>query len=167
MSGFRFKPFALIDGTVLLGYRSFTTLAPIVPDYSGFIATVQLGYALRATRLDGAFNRDVTYSFETTEPYYLQTDWTLTVTQKITHTWDVVGRAGRYRLDYERVGVPGAGRRSDSGNRYGTGIGYTLGQYMRLGFDVDYVDRTSEAEVTRNFEGVRAGFSVTYGLKRQ
>jgi hypothetical protein len=167
MSGFRFKPFALIDGTVLLGYRSFTTLAPIVPDYTGFIATVQLGYSLRATRFEGAFNRDVTYSFETTEPYYLQTDWTLAVTQKITHSWDVVGRAGHYTLDYETVGVPGAGLRSDSGNRYGAGVGYTLGEYMRLGFDVNYMDRTSESDITRNYEGVRAGFAVTYGLKRQ
>ena len=48
---------------------------------------------------------------------------------------------------------------------YGGGIGYVLGQQMRLGFDVNYMDRTSDADITRNYEGVRAGFTITYGLK--
>ena len=167
MGGFKFKPFALIDGTLALGYRKFTTLERIVPDYGGFIAAVELGYIMRSTRFNGEFNRDVTYSFETTEPYYLQTDWGLAVTQKITTAWDVVGRFGHYKLDYETIGLPGANRRSDSGNRYGGGVGYTLGEYVRLGFDVNYMDRTSEADITRNYDGMRAGISVTYGLRKR
>jgi hypothetical protein len=167
MSGFRFKPFALIDGTLRLGYRNFETLDAAVPDFGGFIAAVQLGYNLRATRFTGQVNRDVTYSFETVEPYYLQTDWAVAVTQKITSNWDIVGRFGRYALDYETVGLPGATRRSDSGTRYGGGFGYTLGQYIRLGFDVNYMDRKSEADITRNYDGVRAGFSLTYGIRQQ
>jgi hypothetical protein len=167
MGGFKFKPFALIDGRVAVGYRQFETLEPIVPDFDGFIATVDLGYTLRATRVNAQYNRDVTYSFETFEPYYLQTDWQVSVTQKITSTWDVVGRAGRYTLDYERVGVVDAFRRTDTGSRYGGGIGYTVGQYLRLGFDVNYIDRRSEADVTRNYEGIRAGFTITYGLRQR
>lgn len=167
MSGFKFKPFALIDGSLFLGYRNFETLDPEVPDYGGFIAAVELGYTLRATRFNGEFNRDVTYSFETVEPYYLQTDWGLAVTQKITSAWDIVGRVGHYTLDYETVGLPGATRRSDTGNRYGGGIGYTLGQYIRLGCDVNYMERKSESDILRNFDGVRAGLSVTYGLRKQ
>jgi hypothetical protein len=167
MSGFKFKPFALIDGSLSLGYRRFETLDTAVPDFGGFIAAVELGYNLRATRFNGEFNRDVTYSFETIEPYYLQTDWGLAVTQKITSAWDIVGRVGRYTLDYETVGLPGASRRTDTGNRYGGGIGYTLGQYVRLGFDASYMDRKSEADITRNYDGVRAGFTITYGLRKQ
>ena len=167
MPGFRFKPFALIDGQLAVGYRKFNTLSPLVPDYGGMIALVDLAYTLRATRFIGRYNRDVTYSFETVEPYYLQTDWSFAVVQKITHTWDVVGRAGRYKLNYETIGLPGAERRADSGNRYGGGIGYTLGQFVRLGFDVNYIDRQSDASSTRNYEGVRAGFTVTYGTKQR
>jgi hypothetical protein len=166
MSGFKFKPFALIDGSLSLGYRNFETLSEAVPDFGGFVAAVELGYNLRATRFNGVYNRDVSYSFETTEPYYLQSDWGLSVTQKITLAWDVVGRAGHYNLDYETVGLPGSSRRSDSGNRYGGGIGYTLGQYVRLGFDVNYMDRKSESEILRNYDGIRAGFSLTYGLRQ-
>jgi len=167
VGGFKFKPFALIDGNLSLGYRSFTTLDRLVPDYGGFVAAVGLGYILRSTRFNGEFNRDVAYSFETVEPYYLQTDWGLAVTQKITTAWDIVGRVGQYKLDYETIGLPGGTRRSDSGNRYGGGVGYTLGQYIRLGFDVNYMDRESEADITRNYDGVRAGATVTYGLRKQ
>ncbi len=131
MPGFKFKPFALVDGGLAVGYRKFQTLNSLVPDFGGVIALVDLGYTLRATRVTGRYNRDVTYSFETVEPYYLQTDWSVAVVQKITTAWDVVGRVGRYKLDYETVGLPGTERRSDSGNRYGGGIGYSLGQYVR------------------------------------
>jgi hypothetical protein len=131
------------------------------------VALVDLAYTLRATRFAGTFNRDVTYSFQTTEPYYLQTDWLLSATQKITTAWDVVGRVGYYTLDYEVVGVPGARQRTDTGRRFGGGIGYTLGQFVRLGFDVDYMDRRSEAEIIRDYDGIRAGMTITYGTKQQ
>lgn len=167
MPGFKFKPFALVDGSLAVGYRKFETVSGLVPDFGGLVALVDLGYTLRATRVSGRYNRDVTYSFETVEPYYLQSDWSIGVLQKITTAWDVVGRAGRYNLDYETVGLPGVARRSDSGNRYGGGVGYSLGRYIRLGFDVNYIDRTSNADVTRNFEGVRAGFTVNYGTTQR
>ncbi len=167
LSGFSFKPFALINGTVTAGYRDFKTLSPLVPDFGGFVAQVNLGYTLRATRIAGTYNRDVAYSFQNTEPYYLQTDWALSVTQKITTAWDVVGRFGRYTLDYEVVAIPGELQRTDSGRRFGGGIGYTLGQYVRLGFDVDYMDRRSEADIIRDYDGVRAGLAITYGTKQQ
>ena len=167
LPGFKFKPFALIDGSLFVGYRQFETLSPLVPDFGGVIALVDLGYTMRRTRVSGNYNRDVTYSFDTIEPYYLQTDWAIAVVQKITSTWDIVARGGRYRLDYEMIAVPGATRRTDTGIRYGGGIGYTLGEYIRLGVDVNYMDRKSEADITRNYEGVRGGFTVTYGLKQR
>ena len=167
MPAFKFKPFALIDGTLSVGYRNFETVSAAVPDFGGVVALVDLGYTLRATRVAGQFRRDVTYSFETLEPYYLQTDWAVSVTQKITSTWDVVGRVGRYALDYERVGLPGQDRRTDNGHRRGVGVGYALGRYVRLGFDVDYVDRRSTTDVVRNYDGVRAGFGITYGIRQR
>ena len=164
--GFRFKPFALIDGTVYVGYRRFETLSPLVPDYSGVAAAVNLGYTLRATRFVGRFNRDVTYSYETIEPYYLQTDWSLDVTQKITRRWDVVGRGGTYTLDYQRISAAGAEGRKDRGKLFGGGLGYLLGEHVRFGVDVDYLDRRSDTDITRTYDNVRAGASITYGLKQ-
>lgn len=167
LPGFKFKPFALVSGRLDVGYRKFETKAALVPDFGGVVATVDLSYVLRATRVNGRYNRDISYSFESVEPYYLQTDWMFSMTQKITTAWDVVGRGGRYRLDYETVGLPDLRERSDTGVQYGAGVGYTLGQYVRLGFDVNFMDRTSEAEIRRSYEGVRAGFTISYGLKQR
>ena len=165
--GFRFKPFALIDGTVQVGYRRFETLSPLVPDFAGLAAAVDLGYTFRRTRLVGRYNRDVTYSFETTEPYYLQTDWSLDVTQRITSRWDLVGRGGVYTLDYERLQVPGLSERTDRGKLLGGGIGWRVGEHLRLGVNVDYVERRSDTAVMRSYDRVRTGISVTYGTKQR
>ncbi len=46
---------------------------------------------------------------------------------------------------------------------YGGGIGYRVGTDVRIGFNVDYYTRQSDRE-TRQYEGLRAGTSVTYGF---
>lgn len=167
LPGFRFKPFALVDGSLFVGYRRFETVDPTLPDFSGTVAQVDLGYTLRSTRFLGQYNRDVTYSFEILEPYYVQTDWSLSVVQKITSVWDVRVFGGRYGLDYQALGASHTGRRRDTGTQYGGGVGYTLGQHVRVGFDVNYIDRSSDAEITRSYSGYQAGLSVTYGLRQR
>lgn len=167
LPGFRFKPFALIDGSLFVGYRRFQTIDPLLPDFSGTVAQIDLGYSLRATRFTGTYNRDVTYSFEILEPYYVQTDWSLGVTQKITYGWDVRASGGRYRLDYQAVSASQTGRRQDRGVLYSVGVGYIVGQHTRIGLDFGHIGRTSEAAITRNYNGYQAGLSVTYGVKQR
>jgi Putative beta-barrel porin 2 len=161
--GFEFKPFALVQGSVFVGYRRFRTLSPIVPDFAGPIATADLAYALRATRFQLRLNRDVTYSFETLEPYYLLTDVTLSVTQRITQAWDVVGRGGRQLLDYRAVG-PDTVPRTDKLRQAGGGVGYRFGEQVRLGVDADHYRRQSVIS-GRTYQGWRIGGSVNYGVR--
>lgn len=163
--GFEFKPFALIDGSVYVGYKRFETLESAVPDFSGVTAAADLGYTLRATRLTLKLARDVMYSYQLTEPYYLLTDVGGSVTQRITSTWDVVGRAARQRLDYRALTMTDLGR-IDRSWQYGGGVGYRLGQFIRLGFDIDRFKRTSDIRI-RQFEGWRAGGSVSYGVEQR
>ena len=167
MPGFKFKPFALIDGGLALGYRRFQTLKRLVPDFGGVIALVDLGYTLRATRAERPIQprRDLLVRDRRA---VLPADRLVAVGDAEDHHRLGRRRAGgsvQARLRNDRLA--GAERRSDSGNRYGGGIGYTLGQYIRLGFDVNYIDRQSDAYITRNYDGVRAGFTVTYGTKQR
>jgi hypothetical protein len=166
VTGFEFKPFALISGKGVVGYRQFDTLSAAVPDYTGPVASADLAYALRATRITAKVERDVTYSFEELEPYYLLTDLTVTVTQRLTRQWDVVGRAGRQLLDYTAVGPLDASVRTDRVGQLGGGVGYHVGEIMRLGFDTLHVSRDSPL-TSRNYEGWRTGVSITYGMKTQ
>ena len=74
MPGFEFDPFALIGGKVFVGYRSFDTADPLLPNYRGVVADVEANYRTRSTRFDLRVQRDVDYSAEEIEPYYLLTD---------------------------------------------------------------------------------------------
>ena len=110
-----FDPFALLKGSARFGYRDFVPVDPNVPEYSGTTAAVDLTYVLQgSTKLNVQLNRDVEYSFDVDQPYYLQTGVAGSIAQQIYGPVDVVARAGTQHLAYRdragtTVAVPGAG----------------------------------------------------------
>jgi hypothetical protein len=119
-----------------------------------------------STQLTAKVNRDVAFSFEETEPYYTLTDSGLTLTQRVASSWDVLARSGWQSLAYNGIRTDlGASQRTDRGQLYGLGIGYLLGETLRLGLDVNYYFRRS-ALTNRNYDGLRAGVSVSYGISQ-
>ena len=166
MPGVEFDPYALIFGKASVGYRKLNMLTPGMPDFSGVVAAVSLSYAYqRTTRVDLGVTRDVQYSYELAEPFYIQTGYSLTVTQPIVTRWDAQARGGRYRLDYQRTSDPsttGPGR-LDHYTTLGGGIGYHLSRDTRVGLNLDYVRRQSPV-YSRDFRGLRGGLAVTYGF---
>jgi hypothetical protein len=174
LPGVEFKPMALISGTARVGYRQLNFDSPNVPDYSGLVGSVNLGYTLLgATRFSVQFDRDVQYSFEQREPYYVLTGVTGSITYALNITWDLQARAGNQSLAYRQTILSGAGSgsaasgtsagRTDRVVYYGGGIGYRLGPDTRIGFNVDYYTRRSGVSI-RQYQGLRVGSSVTYGF---
>jgi hypothetical protein len=173
--GVEFKPFALISGSARVGYRKLNMIDPKMPDYSGAVAAVNLGYTLLgATRVAVTVNRDIEYSYELLEPYYVLTGTVGTITRRLTSSWDLQGRYGTQRLAYRTAIDPAGGSqgggpiqatqgRTDTVRFYGGGIGYRTGTDVRIGFDIDYYSRRSD-RVLNQYEGIRAGTSVTYGF---
>ncbi len=163
--GFKFDPFALLKGAATVGYRDFKPLVAGLPGYKGSTAAVDLSYvALGTTKLGVQAARDVQYSYDVNQPYYLQTGFTASIAQQIFGPVDVVGRYGVQRLDYrDRVGaVVAASNRKDYVHSYGGGIGYHLGKDIRVGVNVDNSRRWS-AVSSRTYSGLRYGTAVTYG----
>jgi hypothetical protein len=169
LPGFEFKPLALISGSAKVGYRRLNFDSPTVPDYSGVVATVNLGYTLLgATRFGIQVDRDVQFSYEQREPYYVLTGVTGTITRRLTSSWDLQARAGTQTLAYRQSipfsNVSGADTgRTDDIVFYGGGVGYRIGTDVRLGFNVDYYTRRSAIQ-TNQYKGLRVGSSVTYGF---
>ena len=168
LPGVEFGRHALIEGKAQVGYRSFDTVQTGMPDFSGLVANAELSYTFRGmTRFTAGLSRDIFFSFEVLEPFYIQPGFTLSVTQQVTGPWDVQARAGWYRLEYQAAqpleGVTSAGR-VDRYNTFGGGIGYRMGRDVRVGFNVDYFRRESIL-YTRAYEGLRAGAAVSYVLK--
>jgi hypothetical protein len=174
LPGVELKPMALISGSARVGYRQLNFDSPGVPDYTGLVASVNLGYTLLgATRFGVELNRDVQFSYEQFRPYYLLTGITATVTHRLTNVWDLQARAGNQQLEYRSAALPSGGPDADPlapfGDRtdnvvfYGGGVGYRIGPDVRLGFNVDYYTRRAERTVDQ-YEGLRIGSSVTYGF---
>ena len=150
----------------MVGYRDFVPRSTTVPGYAGVTTAVDLSYTLfGATRFGGQIARDVQYSYDVSQPYYISTGVNASVAQQIFGPLDAIARIGWQGLDYrDRAGaVVAVSGRSDTIRSYGAGVGYRLGSSMRIGFNIDKQIRTSEL-LSRRYEGLRYGTSITYGM---
>lgn len=165
MPGFQLRPQALISGSAFVGMRRFNGASDALPDFTGLVASVDTAYAVRATQFQVRVSRDLMYSYEPLQPYFTLTDAGVSVTQRVTTAWDVVGRVSRQTMAYRNLaGIVDLESRVDRSWVLGAGLGYHLGESMRLGLDANYYRRESQALVFRNFEGLRVGASISYGL---
>ena len=165
MPGFQLRPQALIGGSAFVGVRRFNGSSGALPDFTGVVASVDTAYNVRATQFQVRVTRDLMYSYEPRQPYFALTDAGLAVVQRITTSWDTVARASRQTMAYRNLaGLEDLEKRVDRSWILGGGVGYHLGQVMRLGVDLNYYRRESQTLDFRNFEGFRVGASITYGL---
>jgi hypothetical protein len=161
-----FDPVALIKGGVTLGYRDFRPSSAALAEYRGLTTAINLSYnASEMTKFSVRGNRDIEYSFDTNQPYYLLTGVEGSIAQQVFGPVDVVGRLGIQSLAYrDRAGaVVEVADRVDHVRTYGVGVGYHLGRDLRLGFNLDHSQRESEV-ARRQYGGFRFGTAVTYGL---
>lgn len=163
-TGFELGRFALIRGSAFVGYRNMKAAdGGLIPTFSGVTADANVSYtAPSQTRLGMAVNRDVQYSYDILTPYYIQTGWTATLTQRVIGRWDAQLTGGRDRLAYQGILGLSSIERDDHVGRFGGGIGYALGDQVRVSFDVQSFYRSSDIP-GREYGGTRAGVSVTYG----
>jgi hypothetical protein len=165
-----FDPFALIKGNATVGYRSFQPSADL-PPFQGLTLAVNLSYAVfGTTRFTVGMSRDIQYSYQETQPYYLQTGVQGSIAQQIFGPFDVVARGAYASLAYrDREGLEllrGATiitDRVDTHRSYGVGAGYHMGKDLRLGFNVDHVDRVSPI-ASRQYSDTLFGSQITYGV---
>jgi hypothetical protein len=109
--------------------------------------------------------RDIQYSFDPNEPYYLQTALSGTLGQQIYGPVDAELRVGGARLAYrQRAGAPvPVPDRVDRVRTFGFGGGYRLGDEVRVGFNMDRQRRESGIP-GHEYDGWRYGVVATYGL---
>ena len=162
-SGFELGRLALIRGSAFAGFRKLKPAdGGLIPEFFGVTADVDVSYTMPTqTRLGAAVDRDVQYSYDTRTPYYIQTGWTATLTQRVTGRWDVQLSGGRDRLAYQAI-IQAIDARTDFVGRFGGGVGYQVNDILRVSFDVNSAYRSSEIP-GREYGGIRAGVSVTYG----
>jgi hypothetical protein len=159
--GFTFSPTGVITGGASVGYRRFEPVSPTLPGYSGLVSTVTVGVTLYDRHhVQTVFNRDVQYSYETANTYYLATGGMVTWTLPVIGPVDVRATAGRHLMDYTRVDA-GAGR--DTLTTYGAGAGYRFSNRARFGLNAEWSRRDSNRSAERGYRNHRIFAGLTWG----
>ena len=159
-------PFALVKGNLTVGYRDFEPLSHDVPNFIGTTVSSDLSYAIfETTRFTLHAVRDVQYSYDINQPYYVLSGIDGSVAQQIFGPFDLIARLGAERMAYrDRVGADvQITDRTDRVRSYGAGIGYHMGKDLRLGLNIDKSIRSSEL-LARRYDDVKIGTAITYGF---
>ena len=158
-------PSAFIKGSARVGYRDFEPIDKSVPGYQGPTVAVDLSYILLgSTRFGVQVTRDVQYSYDINQPYFIQSGLAATIQQQIYGPVDAIAGFGSYSLDYhDRTGVvvlyPD---RTDKDRSFNLGVGYHMTPDLRIGGRLEKQWRDSENPI-RRFEGFRIGVVFSYG----
>ena len=169
MPGVEFKPRALIKGSAYLGYRKFTpSLTGALPEFSGIVAQLGLSYTLLgSTTIGVSYSRDLTYSYEETQPFFINNSIGASVRRAIGRKFDVLVSADRHQYAYEDLVQPAAvvllTPRLDTTWNYAGSLGYRIGN-GRVGFGFAYWQRDSVTKNFRDYDNLRFGTTVTYGF---
>jgi hypothetical protein len=161
MPTLKFEPPAILQGTIGIGYRHFNGLAASMPDFSGVVFQGGLSHTfVQRTKVDLGVLRDVQYSFEVDEPYYVTTGVRVTITHQLREALDARGTASRDRLAY-RSQQPDD--RRDTLTVVSGGVGYRWSPALRVGLDLEYARRLSD-HADRTYDRVRLLGSAAYGF---
>ncbi len=166
--GVEFAPEAAIRGSFSAGYQVFSPENPELADHHGLVMEGALNWSIAGrSTFDLGARRNVNYSYQDTEPMYLQTGVRLVVTQRLFGPIGIQGSAERQFLSYRwRHGVsptPGAELREDTSDVYGGGVLVDLGRGFSVLLGAEKARRHSAADPRQNFNRTRLLSSVTIG----
>jgi hypothetical protein len=163
-----FAPEAAIRGTFSAGYELFVPEDPELEEHRGLIFEGNLNWSIAArTTFDVLARRHVNYSYQDTEPMYLQTGVRFQVTQRLFGPLGLQGSVERQYLTYQwTLGVPptpGGDTRQDTADIFGGGVTFDVGRGFAVVFGAERMKRRSEEVLGQNFNRTRIITNITIG----
>jgi hypothetical protein len=163
-----FAPDAVIRGSFAAGYELFDPDDPELVQNRGLIYEGNVNWSIQArTTFDVTARRHVNYSYQDTEPMYLQSGLRLLVTQRVYGPLGFQGSVERQYLTYRwRRGVPptpGLDPRQDTADVIGGGVLFDFGRGFSVLFGAERMNRRSEDELRQNFNRTRIITNITIG----
>lgn len=153
---------AIVTGRASLGFRRFMPLDGRLSDFRGLVGSASLSHTLmNVTRFDLQADRDIDYSFDPVQPFFVRNDVRLTVSQRVVGPLEVVGIGGRRRVRYEVLGGVALEPRRESTNTIGGGIAVRVGDDMRIMLTYDRATRRATGS-GREYERRRVLGSIIY-----
>jgi len=156
---------ASIVGHVRVGYQRFDPIDPIVANYSGMAALADLRYTFREL-LEVKFEsrRDVDYSYDPIQPYYLESGAVLKVSQTVIGPLQAIVIGERHSLRHQRLVVTLFDGREEITHTVGGGFAVQIRKQMRFEIMYQSTHRASNEPGWREYERQRLFASVFYGL---
>jgi hypothetical protein len=169
LPGVEFAPRALVSGTAHVGFRRFTPRQASLEPFAGLVAMTSLSYVLRgATKVTVTADRDLTYSYERTQPYFIVNAFGITVRRQLVGSVDAVAGFHRERYGYRDLildgGTPADRDRIDITRTWSANVGYRVGRGMRAAVGAMYRARESSSDRFRDYEGLRIITTLDYGF---
>jgi hypothetical protein len=176
MPGVEFKPRALISGNAYVGYRAFNPDdSRVLPDFKGLVAQLGLSYTLLGSTTFGvSYNRDLTYSYDELQPFFIDDSVGASVRRALGRRFDALVSADRHAYEYKDLltsrttTAADAPRidpiRIDTTWSYAANIGYRVSREGRVGFGVSYWHRDSTTRLFRGYDNLRVGSTMTLGF---
>jgi hypothetical protein len=155
----QFAPEAVIRGTLGLGFRRQEFADPSLTTFQGVTARGAVTSLLLWRAMLGLeYQRDVHYSYDRREGYYIENSADIVYTQRISGPFDAQGRVSRHVLDY---GASQETPRREGFWSYQAGVGYSLDGGSRFGVSYEIAERNGTA-FPRQFSRRRLFGSFTY-----
>ena len=156
---------AILTGQAFAGMRDFRPLTNALPPFRGLIAGGDVRFSVASvTRFELRGNRDLVYSYEELQPYYLDSGGQLTLYQRLVGPVDAIALVGRRVFRYQTltaITIPG---RIETMTTWGGGVSFRVDDddNMRFTFTVDRERRLSTESALREFERTRAFGALEY-----
>jgi len=167
--GVEFKSRALVSGHARIGFRRFSPISTTLSPFVGAVTSASLTYTLQgSTRFTFSADRDLTYSYERLQPYYVLNGIGLSIRRQVVGAFDVTAAVQRQRYGYRDLMLPGATvddlNRVDIVRGLSGSLGYRIGNTMRAGFGLTYRERESNSTRFRDYQGFRFITTLDYEL---
>lgn len=168
-SGVEFQPRALISGAASVGVRRFEPRSPLIDPFRGIVGRAELEYAIGdSTRFGFTAERDVSYSYEPLQPYFVIHGYSVTAERRLVGRTDITLGALRHQYLYRDLGagdtsVADVGR-VDVVQVWSASVGYRFARTARLGFGVAFRSRESNSAQHRDYRGIRLSATTAYGF---
>jgi hypothetical protein len=165
--GVQFNPRALISGTASVGFRTFEPRSPLLEPFKGVVVRTAIEYAIGdSTRFAFAADRDVNYSYEPLQPYFVIQGFNLSAERRLFGRFDLALAALRHEYLYRDLTTTAAASagRVDLVRTWSGSIGYRFARTARLGFGAALRRRESNSALHRTYEGIRLSATTVYGF---
>ncbi len=160
---FGFAPQAVVSGGATFSYRKMKPVDPLVTPFEGILGSVTLTYPfLEIGRFNFSLTRNIEYSFDSVEAYFLENTANIAYTHHLFGVVDAQVRAGRSYFDYSAR--PTSAARTDTLDTVAGSLGYNLRNRTRVAVNYEYSRRRSELLAERNYQRRRAYLSWLFAF---